>query len=428
MAISEFQLALIGTGAVAIVGVWAYNSWQELRQRKAAQDFIRGTQHDVLIDSPVEEEPDMQSLAQTDEENSADLIDLNVERKAENTFVESRIEPVFESRESRIEPRIEPVFAQHQDEMKSDSSADDAESMMAMDVPSIVEIPSQAHVPDEVPGGVPGEDCLDSMVELGMALPATQRVASLYAAWQASNVDFRKRIHWIAKESDSGAWLAIDSPAQSGATNAYVAIQLADRQGAIDKAELTAFCNTADAIVVAQGGRTSMPPLDEVVAHSRALDDVCASVDIQIAIHVVGRARQAFAGTKLRGLLEVAGLKLAPDGVFYFVDGEGRRLFSACDSGAVPFDPDQMRTGIIADVTFWLDVPRVSNGGAVFDTMLATARQLAVALDGVLVDEQRNPLADNVLAGIKVKVIELQSQMAAHGIPAGGRRALRLFA
>jgi FtsZ-interacting cell division protein ZipA len=399
MAISEFQLALIGTGAVAIAGIWAYNSWQEFRQRKVAQEFFRSTQHDVLIDSPVEEEPDMQSLAQTVAESSGELVD------PENTFVESRIEPVFES-------RIEPVFAQHQDEMESDLSADDAESMMAMDAPSITEPPAK--------GDVPGEDCLDSMIELGMALPARQRVASLYAAWQASNVDFRKRVHWIAK--------TIDSPAQSSATNAYVAIQLADRQGAIDKTELTAFCNTADAIVVAHGGRTSMPSLDEVVAHSRALDDVCASVDIQIAIHVVGRARQAFAGTKLRGLLEVAGLKLAADGVFYFVDGEGRRLFSACDSGAVPFDPDQMRTGVIADVTFWLDVPRVNNGGAVFDTMLATARQLAGALDGVLVDDQRNPLADNVLAGIKAKVIELQSQMAAHGIPAGGRRALRLFA
>ena len=67
-------------------------------------------------------------------------------------------------------------------------------------------------------------------------------------------------------------------------------------------------------------------------------------------------------------------------------------------------------------------------GGNAYDTMVATARQLAEALEGVLVDDQRKPLADNVLTGIRAKVIELQNIMAAHEIPAGGRRALRLFA
>ena len=127
-------------------------------------------------------------------------------------------------------------------------------------------------------------------------------------------------------------------------------------------------------------------------------------------------------------MLEAAGLQLAADGLFYLHDAAGARLLSVCNSGAVPFDIDQMRTGTISDVTFWLDVPRVGNGAHVFDTMVATARQLAEALDGVLVDDQRKPLADNVLAGIRAKVIELQTQMSAHGIPPGGRRALRLFA
>ena len=187
------------------------------------------------------------------------------------------------------------------------------------------------------------------------------------------------------------------------------------------------FCQTAGAVATAHGGQDRTPALEEVVAHARAIDDLCASVDIQIAIHIVSRSGQAFAGSKLRGMLEAAGLQLAADGSFYMHDAEGRRLLSVCNSGAVPFDMEQMRTGTISDVTFWLDVPRVSNGGHVFDTMVATARQLAEALEGVLVDDQRNPLADNVLSGIRAKVIELQTQMSAHGITAGGRRALRLF-
>ena len=49
MAVSEFQLALIGAGAIAVIAVWAYNIWQEYRYRKAAQRIFSSQQEDVLI-------------------------------------------------------------------------------------------------------------------------------------------------------------------------------------------------------------------------------------------------------------------------------------------------------------------------------------------------------------------------------------------
>jgi FtsZ-interacting cell division protein ZipA len=72
-------------------------------------------------------------------------------------------------------------------------------------------------------------------------------------------------------------------------------------------------------------------------------------------------------------------------------------------------------------------VPRVTDGVLAFDRMLATARQLATALGGVLVDAQRAPLADAMIAAIRAKTVELQQRMRDGGIVPGSTRALRLF-
>ena len=391
MIISEFQQALIGAGAALVAGVWAYNRWQEHRYRKAAEKIFSGTQDDALIEVGTD---------------SADSMVPVITRNAEPF------------NDERVEPRIEGLA-----ELPDEESAVMVADEMSADADPVESAANQALAVD-----APSEECLDALVELGIALPRARDVAALYTAWLEQRIEFHKRIRWVARTGKDGGWADIADPSASNDKDAYVSIQLADRQGAINKTELSAFCTVAEAVAVAQGGQLSIPALDEIMAHANTLDEICASVDIQIAIHIVGRAGQAFAGSKLRGLLEAAGLKLALDGLFYMLDADGQRLLSVCNSGAVPFDLEQMRTGTTSDVTLWLDVPRVADGGGVFDTMLATARQLADALDGVLVDDQRNPLADNVLMGIRAKVLELQSQMAAHGIPAGGRRALRLFA
>jgi FtsZ-interacting cell division protein ZipA len=64
---------------------------------------------------------------------------------------------------------------------------------------------------------------------------------------------------------------------------------------------------------------------------------------------------------------------------------------------------------------------------AAFDRMLARRSQLPAALGGVLVDAQRAPLADAMIAAIRAKTVELQQRMRDGGIDPGSPRALRLF-
>ena len=46
---TELQMGLIGLGATAVVGVFAYNKWQEHRHRKLAEAVLKPQHDDVLL-------------------------------------------------------------------------------------------------------------------------------------------------------------------------------------------------------------------------------------------------------------------------------------------------------------------------------------------------------------------------------------------
>ena len=72
-------------------------------------------------------------------------------------------------------------------------------------------------------------------------------------------------------------------------------------------------------------------------------------------------------------------------------------------------------------------MPRVAGGARAFDRMIVQAKQFAHSLGGMLVDDNRIPLADSALDVIHDKILEIEQRMADHGIGAGGPQALRLF-
>jgi FtsZ-interacting cell division protein ZipA len=163
------------------------------------------------------------------------------------------------------------------------------------------------------------------------------------------------------------------------------------------------------------------------VIRAGKLDEFCAAVDIQFVLHIVEASGGVFAGTKLRGVAEAAGLVLEDDGVFRSRDAGGGELFTVANLGAERLEADSIKSLATHGLTLSIDVPRVANGVQAFDRMLATAQQISSALGGVLVDAQRAPLSDMMIGAIRAKTAELQRRMYDGEIAPGGVRALRLF-
>ncbi len=364
--ISDLQLSLLGIGAVGVAGVWVYNKWQEREHRKAAERVFRGNQADVLLEgqrTPVEPE--------------------------------------------RIEPQL-------------DLSAADVVPTAAAEPQPV----AAAASPVEPPSALVDEmvDCV-ARIELAEPVPA-RRVHDALGPLAAR---LHKPVRWAGFDDAAGEWRLADAGDTASYLRLRAGLQLADREGAVSEEDLSLFCAGVDDLARTIGAAAQLPQLAEVLDHARALDGFCASVDVQIGVHLVHRDGQTLPGTRLRGLAEAAGMGFGEDGLYHRSGQNGTTQYTLGDLGGKPFDGD-VKALATHGVTFWLDVPRVADAAYVFDQMLGVARQFAHGLDGVLVDDQRSPLSEAMLTGIRQKIAEIQRRMAEQGVPGGGPRALRLFA
>jgi hypothetical protein len=255
----------------------------------------------------------------------------------------------------------------------------------------------------------------------GISAPALWNVQ---AAWAEQ---LSKALGWFGYDAERQSWRKLTAHDAGSYRRIVAALQLADRQGAVSEAEVSLFLASVQRLAQQFEGEAELPHPAQVLEHAQALDGFCASVDVQLSVNVVETAGGSFIGTKLRGLAEAAGLVLEDDGRFHARADDGTELFTLANLGPESFSTDSLKTLAAVGIGFVLDVPRTADGGAIFDRMVATARQMAQALGGSVVDGQRHELTDAMVIGIRSKLVELQKQMVANQIPPGSARALRLF-
>jgi FtsZ-interacting cell division protein ZipA len=265
-------------------------------------------------------------------------------------------------------------------------------------------------------------DCLLHLTAVA-AVPAPA-VWAMQNAWAGA---LSKPLHWLVKNEADGVWRQIDAH-DSGRYREWVAaLQLADRRGPVSDGELAQFFEGVQQVARQAAAELEAPSRSATVLRADRLDQFCAGVDIQFVLHVVEALGGVFQGTKLRGVAEAAGLALEADGVFRARDAAGGELFTVANLGTERLDAESIKSLATHGLTLSLDVPRVTDGVAAFDRMLATARQLAATLGGELVDAQRVPLSVAMIDAIRARTSELQQTMRDGGIAPGGIRALRLF-
>jgi hypothetical protein len=159
------------------------------------------------------------------------------------------------------------------------------------------------------------------------------------------------------------------------------ALQMLGRNGVITEPELLEFRSQVEAIAAAHGATVSAPGIREALQGAKDLDRLCADVDVQIALHVLG-------------VTEV-------------------------EPGSYPFQVTRRPDG----VTLLLDIPRTADFAHAYEVMVTQAR----ALGGRLVDDNGNTLDERALAAIAVEVESLGARLTEIGIEPGSPLALRLF-
>jgi len=219
--------------------------------------------------------------------------------------------------------------------------------------------------------------------------------------------------HWMpVEESPRDAWRELRA-----------GLQLASRAGPVAEEEIAAFNETVAGFAASINAVSQRESPAAAAVRSRELDRFCAEADIEVAVNVVGRAGATFALPRVKALALENGFaetgsghfeRRAPDGTVAMTlrvaDGEQRR-----------------DAGYATALSFALDVPHVADPVAALDDMGRVAEAFGLALDGELVDDERRPLGASGFAAIRRSLEAVAHRMEAHGIPAGGPLARRLF-
>jgi hypothetical protein len=304
------------------------------------------------------------------------------------------------------------------------------EPVLASAVPEVEPAPVQA-----------GEPRREAAAELGAAEPAfdpaLEYVAEIAADApipEAVVAEVTRRAAECGKptraagyDAQRGQWDDLARGAPGRYTRVRIALQLVNRGGPVSSAQLSAFCDALRAGAERAGARALLPETQPALEQARELDAFCARVDVAIGVNVVAREGKSFTGPRIRALAEAAGFRLEPEGVFHYRDEQRRTLFTLDNHEPAPFLPERIRSLTTRGVTLLLDVPRVADGERALARMLEIAGELATALEGRLVDDNRIALTEAGIARIREQLKQIRSAMEARGVAAGSERALRLF-
>lgn len=262
---------------------------------------------------------------------------------------------------------------------------------------------------------------IDYVIELEAREPVS--VAALQEAWSGVEHRFARRAGLAA--ATDGEW---GPPRQSGSwRNARAALQLVSRKGVVSESELLEFRSEVETLAANLRALAVCPEMRDALEAARALDEICAEADIQVAFHVVAAPGAAFAGTKLRAAAEACGFALDRTGRFTLADESGLEVYALADRSGGQFEAATMKDAAPQALTLSMDVPRAPETQQTFDSMVRFGRHLANLLGGGLVDDNNQPLDERAVSAINAQLVMVRRNLEAHGISPGSALALRLF-
>ena len=245
------------------------------------------------------------------------------------------------------------------------------------------------------------------------AMPTTRRVGSKPFAIEGLNVASQQWEQPLAGQRYSAL--------QAG-------VQLANRSGALNDIEYSEFVIKTQSFADAVNGAPEFPEMRDAVFRARELDSFAGGHDGQLGFTL--RARHAawspgFVAQHASRLGFVAGVM------------PGRMVMPASAPGMPPVlglgfeaqaamaeDPAQ---SAIREITLSLDVPQVERSERPFVRMRESANALALAMDGVVTDDNGAVLPSDAMDVIGSELEQLYDTLDERDLSAGSVLARRLF-
>jgi cell division protein ZipA len=275
----------------------------------------------------------------------------------------------------------------------------------------------------------------DEITDFVLKLPGEEPVRrdEALGVYKQNEYRLEKPRKLYGKNLDARYWTELDrDPPQARYSDLALAIQLVDERGPLDESELNTFAQVGLKLADALHRPTMFAEsFEQALEHAQRLHRFCETYDVIAAIHVAAQDKAVFRGRAIRQAAERLGMQFGAMNIFHMKSNTAagcQHLFSLA-SMIKPgeFNPDNWDSFIAPGVTLFMSVPCAHHPVEVFDRMAETARELARALGGELLDQDRRPLNNKGIAVIRRQVEEIEHKMRAYGVTPGTATALRLF-
>lgn len=401
---SSLQIGLIVAGVVLVVAVIVYNHLQERRiQRNAARPPVRAAD----LRTPREQQRVEPTLGMRDAEIGGGAPAVHTVADADGTF--------------EVPGDVIPLPAEMVDEGGT--------APVASNDTALAENASTAPVGVGTSRGATGRTAAmpDHEVECLIPLQPAAPVA-VSALGDALRARIGKPMRWFGRSDARSDWQKL-VPDTAGRFSEIVAcLLLADRNGAVTRAQIDTFVRVVANLAPTLPAPFTAPDIGREVARAESLDRLCAELDVQIGLTVQKPDPGSIPGTRLRGVAEAAGFRLAPGGRFEYVQEEtGTVLYTLQNLRPDAFTAESLRLTATNGVVFLLDVARSADPPRTFDQMKMAAKRMAKNLGAELVDDNQRPLDDAAFATIREQVSDAADALRAVHIEPGSPRALALF-
>ena len=409
----ELQTALLIAGIVVfiVVAIISYDRYQSSRKKKEAieTDIEEGNS----IIHPRRQKPSFFDRQPFWSSPSTGRIEPQVESLSaaeEQPKEEEKAEEVQSSDSETIRERMDTATQQP----SRDESA--ATTEVASGAQSRERYDTEDKLPIELVARIPGDNAVNRDTVLGI--------------YRQFEFDIKKQHKIFGLLHPDKKWCNLEKQPESAQfTDVGIAVQLADRSGAITESELNHFSQMVLRFAEVFGRRFKFSiSLNDALEHARKLDEFCKNYDAVAILNVVARNGD-FKGADIHRCARDMGLLFTQRSIY-----EKRRpnvqggelyysLASLQKNGELPGNSRYTTNGI----TLFMNIPRSENPPQVFSDMVADAKEICKRLDGKLVDHNLRGMTQKGLKRIGQQIRQIAQEMESKGVQPGSEKTLRLF-
>ncbi len=218
-------------------------------------------------------------------------------------------------------------------------------------------------------------------------------------------------------------------PLQAGSryTAFQAGVQLANRVGALNEIEFSEFVAKVQVFSDAVNASVDLPDMLQEVARARELDQFASEHDAQLTFML--RARQAAwsPGYVMQNAARLGFVPLSMPGRMALPSAAGGQPLLVLTYDAQAAMAEDLDQSAIRELLLSLDVPQVHRSEQPFTRLREAADGLCQAMDGVLCDQNGQPLPVSVVEPIAADLEHLYDQLDSRELSAGSMLARRLF-